>query len=130
MPLLGIIIGGIDFTSLSFKVNDSVVMYGMFVITSYSIHYTKLYDTIKCDIADEESVTEMVNTVITTFGKIDILVNNAGIAIDTLVADKTVKDFRRTLDVNLIGTFIVSRLVADSMLKNGGGKIINRNNFV
>lgn len=31
MPLLGIVIGGIDFTSLSFKVNDSVVMYGMFL---------------------------------------------------------------------------------------------------
>ena len=31
MPLLGIVIGGIDFTSLSFKVNDSVVMYGMFI---------------------------------------------------------------------------------------------------
>jgi len=80
---------------------------------------------IKCDIADEESATEMVNTVMKTFDKIDILVNNAGIAIDTLVADKTVKDFRRTLDVNLIGTFIVSRIVADHMLRNGGGKIIN-----
>ena len=31
MPLLGIVIGGIDFSSLSFKVNDSVVMYGMFI---------------------------------------------------------------------------------------------------
>jgi len=80
---------------------------------------------IKCDIADEESVTKMVNTIIDTFGKIDILVNNAGIAIDTLVADKTVKDFRRILDVNLIGTFLVSRLAADHMLKNGSGKIIN-----
>lgn len=80
---------------------------------------------IKCDISDEKSVKEMVETSIKAFGKIDILINNAGIAIDTLVEDKKVEDFRRTLDVNLIGAFIVSRQVSIYMLKNGSGKIIN-----
>ncbi len=81
--------------------------------------------TVKCDISDENEVKNMVDTVMKKFGKIDILVNNAGIAIDTLVEDKTVSDFRKTLDVNLIGTFITSRAVGDYMLKNGSGKIIN-----
>ena len=62
--------------------------------------------TIKCDVSKEKEVIKMVNEVIKEFGKIDILVNNAGIAIDSLVEDKKVEDFRKILDVNLIGTFI------------------------
>jgi 3-oxoacyl-[acyl-carrier protein] reductase len=80
---------------------------------------------VKCDISKEDEVNNMVEEVLTKFGKIDILVNNAGIAIDTLVEDKNTNDFRKILDVNLIGTFLVSRLVASYMLKNSSGKIIN-----
>jgi 3-oxoacyl-[acyl-carrier protein] reductase len=77
---------------------------------------------IKCDVAEEENVKEMVNEVINKFGRIDCLVNNAGIAIDSLPEEKTSKDFRRILDVNLIGTFLVSREVAKYM---SSGNIIN-----
>ena len=80
---------------------------------------------LKCDISNENDVKEMVNTIMEEFNSIDVLVNNAGIAIDTIFEDKTVSNFRRTLDVNLIGPFVLSRLVGDIMYKNKKGCIIN-----
>lgn len=81
--------------------------------------------TIKCDVANELEVRNMVEEVINTFGEIDVLVNNAGIAIDTTFEDKTVENFRRTLDVNLIGMFLVSKEVGKYMLNVNKGSIIN-----
>lgn len=80
---------------------------------------------LKCDISKEEDVKEMVSTIIDELGTIDVLVNNAAIAIDTTFEDKTISNFRRTLDVNLIGPFNLSRLVGDIMYKNKKGTIIN-----
>ena len=77
---------------------------------------------VKCDISKEDEVIEMINTIKDKFGKLDVLVNNAGIAIDTTFEDKTVDNFRRTLDVNLIGTFLVSKYASKIMDK---GVIIN-----
>ncbi len=79
----------------------------------------------KCDVSNEENVKEMVNDVINHFGKIDVLINNAGIAIDTTFEDKTVDNFRKILDVNLIGPFIVSREVGKYMLEEKKGSIVN-----
>ena len=81
--------------------------------------------TIRADVSREEEVRSMVEEVIHTFGHIDCLVNNAGIAIDTLFEDKTVENFRKILDVNLIGTFLVSKYVGEYMLKDKKGSIIN-----
>ena len=77
---------------------------------------------VKCDISNEEEVKSMINTIKDTFGRLDVLINNAGIAIDTTFEDKTVDNFRRTLDVNLIGTFLVSKYASIIMDK---GVIIN-----
>lgn len=77
---------------------------------------------VKCDISNEEEVKFMINTIKDTFGRLDVLINNAGIAIDTTFEDKTVDNFRRTLDVNLIGTFLVSKYASIIMDK---GVIIN-----
>ena len=78
---------------------------------------------IKCDISVE--VEEMVNEIVDHFGKIDILVNNASVCRDTLLMDKTVRDFKRILDVNLIGTYLCSKYVGKVMMENKKGKIIN-----
>ena len=80
---------------------------------------------IKCDISQEDEVESMVNQIIDNFGAIDILVNNASVCRDSLLMDKTVKAFRRILDVNLIGTYLCSKYVGKVMLEKKKGKIIN-----
>ncbi len=80
---------------------------------------------IKADVSDEEQVKNMVQETINKFGRIDVLVNNAGIAIDKEFEDRTVEDWKRTLEVNTIGTFLVSKYASENMMKNKSGKIIN-----
>ena len=77
---------------------------------------------IKCDVSNETEVKDMINTIIKEFGKIDVVVNNASISIDTTFEDKTVDNFRRILNVNLIGTFLVSKYASLYIDK---GAIIN-----
>lgn len=92
-----------------------------FIETTYN---TKVL-TLKADVSNEEEVKEMISKIINEFGSIDILVNNAGIAIDKEFEDRTPKDWQDTLNTNLIGPFIVSKYVGETMLKNKQGKIIN-----
>ncbi len=80
---------------------------------------------IKCDVSKEEEVEEMINTIIDHFGGIDILVNNAGVARDSLLLDKNEKEFKRVLEVNLLGTYLCSKYAAKVMLNQKKGKIIN-----
>ena len=80
---------------------------------------------VKCDISKEDEVEQMVNYIIDTFGTIDILVNNASVARDSLLLDKNIKEFKRVLDVNLVGTYLVSKYVGRIMLNEKRGKIIN-----
>ena len=80
---------------------------------------------IKADITKEEEIKTMVNISLEKFKKIDVLVNNAGIAIDTTFEDKTKENFIKTIDTNLIGPFLISKYVGESMLKEKQGCIIN-----
>ena len=80
---------------------------------------------VKCDISNEEEVKLMVNEIIHKFNKIDVLVNNAAVCFDSLYDDKSVINFKRTLDVNVVGTFLVSKYVGDIMYSNKYGKIVN-----
>lgn len=92
-----------------------------FLVENYDVDVM----TYKCDVKDELKVKCMVEDVINYFGRIDVLVNNAAIAIDTLVEDKNKDDFKKILDTNLIGPFILSRSVAKVMMENKKGSIIN-----
>ena len=80
---------------------------------------------VKCDISNEEDVEVMVSKVIKEFGRIDVLVNNAAVCYDSLYDDKTAENFKKTLDVNVVGTFLVSKYVGDIMYQNKYGKIVN-----
>ena len=80
---------------------------------------------IRCDVSKEEEVENMFSIILDTFGGLDILVNNAGICRDNLLFDKSLKEFRRILDVNLIGTFLCSKYAGKIMLEKKSGKIIN-----
>lgn len=77
------------------------------------------------DVSLEEDVKSIVESVIHEFGVIDVLVNNAGIAIDTDFSMKTVENFRRILDVNLIGPFLTAKYVSQYMKERGKGSIVN-----
>lgn len=80
---------------------------------------------IKCDVSKEDEVKEMINQTISKFGKIDILINNAGVVFDVPFFEKTVEQWKRTMDVNLLGTFLCSKYASKQMLKKNNGKIIN-----
>lgn len=79
--------------------------------------------TVKCDVSNEEQVKQLVSTVINKFGRIDVLVNNAGIVYDRSFEDIRIEEFEKTLKVNVIGAFIVSREVSKYM--KPGSAIIN-----
>jgi NAD(P)-dependent dehydrogenase (short-subunit alcohol dehydrogenase family) len=59
------------------------------------------------------------------FGRLDILVNNAGISLPKTVEDLTVEDFRKVLDINLIGCFLGTKRAIQMMKTTGGGAIVN-----
>lgn len=80
---------------------------------------------IKADVSNEIEVKKMFNEIINTFNSIDIVVNNAGIAIDTIFEDKTIDNFHKILDTNLVGTFLVSKYASKYMLEKKEGNIIN-----
>ena len=80
---------------------------------------------VKCDVSDEEQVEAMFNTINDEFGKLDILINNCGICRDSLFNEIKVRDFKRILDVNLVGTYLCSKYVGRVMLEQKKGKIIN-----
>ena len=82
-------------------------------------------EIMKCDLEQEEEIKEVVNQTINIFKRIDVLVNNAGIAIDTDLQDKTKENFQKIINVNLIGMFLISRLVGNYMKEQRFGSIIN-----
>ncbi|WP_419214073.1 gluconate 5-dehydrogenase [Maribacter sp. X9] len=77
------------------------------------------------DITDDELAAVKVSEMVSEIGEIDILVNNAGIIKRELATTMPVDDFRRVIEVDLVGAFIMSQLVGNRMINNGGGKIIN-----
>ena len=78
-----------------------------------------------CDVTNEEDVRKMISKTESEVGTVDILVNNAGIIKRIPMHEMTAEDFRKVVDVDLIGPFIVSKAVIPSMIKKGHGKIIN-----
>jgi 3-oxoacyl-[acyl-carrier protein] reductase len=80
---------------------------------------------VTCDVANAESVEEMVRKSQELLGRVDILVNNAGITKDTLLLRMDEAAWDTVLDTNLKGTFLCTRAVAKIMLKQKSGRIIN-----
>ena len=78
-----------------------------------------------CDVTNEDAVNELVAKVEAEVGVIDILVNNAGIIKRIPMLEMTAAQFRQVIDVDLNAPFIVAKAVIPSMIKKGGGKIIN-----
>ncbi len=77
------------------------------------------------DVTDEKEAEKFVDKIIEEHGQVDILVNNAGIIKRVPALSMEVSEFRRVVDVDLVGPFIISQLVAKDMVKRKEGKIIN-----
>ena len=82
------------------------------------------------DVTQREMVDAMVQQVLNQFGRIDVLVNNAGITQDARLQKMTIEQFDRVIDVNLRGVFHCSQAVADAMVKQGSGVILNASSVV
>ena len=78
---------------------------------------------IRCDISKEKDIENLKNEIISKFNKLDVLVNNASIAIDTTFSDKTKENYMKILEINLVGTFLVSKIM--STIMNDNSSIIN-----
>jgi NAD(P)-dependent dehydrogenase (short-subunit alcohol dehydrogenase family) len=77
------------------------------------------------DVSNEHDVNTSTAVVLERFGRVDILVNNAGIKLVLPAEETTAAQWRRVLDVNLTGPFLVSRAFGRSMLERRRGSIIN-----
>lgn len=80
---------------------------------------------IQADISQEDEVIKMLEQIKNEDLKIDVLINNAAISKDEELMNKDIQEFREVINVNLVGTFIVSKLVAQMMLEQKSGCIIN-----
>lgn len=85
---------------------------------------------VKADVSIFEECENLVTETINQFGKIDVLVNNAGITKDMLLMRMKKEDFEEVIDVNLVGTFNVTKNVINYMMKARSGKIINLSSVV
>lgn len=85
---------------------------------------------VKGDVASFEDCERLTKEIIEEYGKIDVLVNNAGITKDTLLMRMKKEDFQDVIDVNLVGTFNVTKNVISHMIKARSGKVINISSVV
>jgi NAD(P)-dependent dehydrogenase (short-subunit alcohol dehydrogenase family) len=80
---------------------------------------------IRASVADESDVAEVYERVRSQHGRLDVLFNNAGIVLESWGATTTLADWRRVLEVNLDGVFLMARHAIGLMLEGGGGTIVN-----
>lgn len=86
--------------------------------------------TVQGDVTNFEDCKQMIESAIKEFGKIDVLINNAGITKDMLLARMKEEDFKQVIDVNLVGTFNMTKNVISYMMKARNGRIINISSVV
>jgi NAD(P)-dependent dehydrogenase (short-subunit alcohol dehydrogenase family) len=77
------------------------------------------------DVSNSAQMKALIDETVKQFGGLDILVNSAGVRTNGSIAEITEEQWDRTIDVNLKGVFVVSRLAIPEMIKRGGGVIIN-----
>ena len=82
------------------------------------------------DVTKRVTIDTMVASVQTQFGRIDVLVNNAGITQDARLQKMTLEQFDHVIDVNLRGVFHCAQAVADLMVAQGNGVILNASSVV
>jgi NAD(P)-dependent dehydrogenase (short-subunit alcohol dehydrogenase family) len=77
------------------------------------------------DVSDSKQMKALIDETVKRFGGLDIVVNSAGVRTNGSITEITEEQWDRTIDVNLKGVFVVSRLAIPEMIKRGGGVILN-----
>lgn len=90
-------------------------------LTSFGVNVL----TYKCDVSKEQEVDKMIQIIESKLGTVDILINNAAVDLSCMWSEKTAENFRKTLDVNVIGAFNVSHRVYKGMMDKKWGRIVN-----
>src|SRR5262249_10772974 len=85
---------------------------------------------VNVNLTSADSIKEAFARVLTEKGRVDVLVNNAGITRDGLAVRMKTDDWNNVLQVNLTGTFLVTRQVLPGMMRNRWGRIINISSVV
>ncbi len=85
---------------------------------------------VKADVSKADEVDKMIEQAIEKFKKIDVLVNNAGITKDGLLLRMSEEDFDKVVEINLKGTYLVTKAVIKYMMKQKQGSIINLTSVV
>ncbi len=81
---------------------------------------------VRCDVADPEQVRALIDRAAAETGRLDVLVNNAGVGGERARAeDVPIDDFRRVIDVNLLGAFYGAKFAIPHLRRAGGGSIVN-----
>ena len=83
---------------------------------------------VPCDVSSQSDTEAMASAALEAFGRIDVLVNNAGIYADltmTPFEDLDIDEWRRVLEVNVIGQAMATRAVVPAMRRQGSGSIVN-----
>ena len=80
---------------------------------------------IKCDVSDEKQVDEMIKEIEKQLVGVDVLINNAAIDLSGMWHEKKAEDFRKTLDVNVVGAYNVAKRVYRHMVDKKWGRVIN-----
>ena len=81
-------------------------------------------EAVACDITDHEAVTKAVTGVLARHGRVDVLVNNAGWDVFRLFKDSKPEEWRKLIDINLIGALNLTHTVLPGMMAQGGGRIV------
>ena len=85
---------------------------------------------VQADVANEESVKDMIKQTVDQFGSIDMLINNAGITKDNLLMRMKEEEFDAVINTNLKGVFLCTKAVARQMMKQKSGRIVNVSSIV
>lgn len=80
---------------------------------------------VRHDVTDENAWASLLALTDQTFGPVDALVNNAGVLLFRTLAETSKADFARVIDINLVGTFLGTKLVGTTMAARGRGSIVN-----
>ena len=91
------------------------------IISKYGVNAL----VVKCDVSNEEDVNKMIEEIENKLGGVDILINNAAIDLSNMWHEKRSEDFRKTLNVNVVGAYNVAKRVYKHMLDKKWGRVIN-----